>query len=218
MTEWQVNTNVSERIGSAQCNKNFNYWFEVNHVVFDSIKSEFVGHCQGSIYWRQFPSNQTVKMNDSISMKCEGESSEPLQYRWWVMDDRSSIFHLSMSIRLKDDVFLSDTISSEDRIRTYSDGALIIHRVQPSDQGAYVCMISTHNGTNIRSKPAILTVRCRWTVAEFELIVERNLRFRSAIALTETSTEKSNIDSRITRCMSLFTRRLSVDRICLLVS
>jgi hypothetical protein len=36
----------------------------------------------GSIYWRHFPESQTVKINDSITLKCEGESSEPLQYQW----------------------------------------------------------------------------------------------------------------------------------------
>ena len=37
----------------------------------------------GSIYWRRFPSSQTVKINQSVILKCEGESSEPLQYYWW---------------------------------------------------------------------------------------------------------------------------------------
>ena len=37
---------------------------------------------KGSIYWRRFPESETVKINDSIILKCEGESSEPLQYHW----------------------------------------------------------------------------------------------------------------------------------------
>jgi hypothetical protein len=62
--------------------------------------------------------------------------------------------------RLKNDVLLSDTITSEDRIRTYSDGVLIINHIQPSDHGSYVCVISISNGTNIRSQPAVITVQC----------------------------------------------------------
>ena len=36
----------------------------------------------GSIYWRHFPESQTVKINDSLILRCEGESSEKLQYQW----------------------------------------------------------------------------------------------------------------------------------------
>jgi hypothetical protein len=37
---------------------------------------------KGSIYWRRFPESQTVKINDSLILKCEGESNEPLKYHW----------------------------------------------------------------------------------------------------------------------------------------
>lgn len=36
----------------------------------------------GSIYWQHFPLNQTSKIHDNITLKCEGQSSEPLQYQW----------------------------------------------------------------------------------------------------------------------------------------
>lgn len=38
---------------------------------------------KGSIYWRYQPESQTVKINDSLILKCEGESSEALQYQWY---------------------------------------------------------------------------------------------------------------------------------------
>jgi hypothetical protein len=64
--------------------------------------------------------------------------------------------------RLKDDLSISDTISSQDRLRTYSDGVLSINNIEPFDRGSYVCIISTLNSTNIRSKPAIITVKCKF--------------------------------------------------------
>lgn len=57
---------------------------------------------------------------------------------------------------------LSDTISSQERIRTFSDGVLIINNIEPSDHGSYVCVISILNSTSIRSKPAIITVKCKF--------------------------------------------------------
>ncbi|UJR25292.1 hypothetical protein I4U23_006644 [Adineta vaga] len=106
-----------------------------------SIENEFQLFIHGSIYWRHFPQNQTVKINGSITLKCEGESSEPLQYQW-----------------LKNEIFISETISSSGRIRTFSDGILTINNIKPSDHGSYVCIISILNSTSIRSKPAIITV------------------------------------------------------------
>ncbi|CAF3335483.1 unnamed protein product [Rotaria socialis] len=106
------------------------------------IQNDFQLLIRGSIYWRHFPENRTVKINDSITLKCEGQSSEPLQYQW-----------------LKDEVSLSDTISLQDRIRTYSDGLLSINNIEPSDHGSYVCKISTSNSTSIRSKQALITVK-----------------------------------------------------------
>ncbi|CAM4769013.1 unnamed protein product [Rotaria magnacalcarata] len=106
------------------------------------IQNDFQLLIRGSIYWRHFPESRTVKINDSITLKCEGQSSEPLQYQW-----------------LKDEVSLSDTISLQDRIRTYSDGLLSINNIEPSDHGSYVCKISTSNSTSIRSKQALITVK-----------------------------------------------------------
>jgi hypothetical protein len=65
---------------------------------------------------------------------------------------------------LKDEVSISDTISSQNRIRTFSDGVLSINNIEPSDNGSYVCIISILNSTNIRSKPAIITVRCEFSI------------------------------------------------------
>jgi hypothetical protein len=36
----------------------------------------------GSIYWRQIPASQTVKLNQTVTLQCEGESSESLRYYW----------------------------------------------------------------------------------------------------------------------------------------
>jgi hypothetical protein len=47
-----------------------------------TIQNDFQLLIKGSIYWRRFPESQTVKINDNIILKCEGESSEPLQYQW----------------------------------------------------------------------------------------------------------------------------------------
>ncbi|CAF1658466.1 unnamed protein product, partial [Adineta ricciae] len=105
------------------------------------VQHDFQLLIRGSIYWRRFPQSQTVKINESLILKCEGESSEPLQYHW-----------------LKDDLPISDVIASQDRIRTYSDGVLNIQRIEPSDHGLYVCIISASKLVNVRSKPAIITV------------------------------------------------------------
>ncbi|CAF1283707.1 unnamed protein product [Rotaria sordida] len=107
-----------------------------------SIQNEFQLLIRGSIYWRHFPSSQTVKINDSITLKCEGQSSEPLQYQW-----------------LKNEILISDTILSQDRIRTFSDGILNINNIEPSDYGSYICKISIFNSTSIRSKPAVIIVK-----------------------------------------------------------
>lgn len=55
-----------------------------------------------------------------------------------------------------------DTILSGDRIQTYSDGILTIHDIEPSDHGSYACIISTASSASVRSKPAIITVKCRF--------------------------------------------------------
>ncbi|CAF0748074.1 unnamed protein product [Adineta steineri] len=107
-----------------------------------TVQNDFQLLIRGSIYWRRFPESQTVRINSSLNLKCEGESSEPLQYHW-----------------LKDDVLISDIIASQDRIRTYSDGVLTINHIQPSDYGLYVCVISILNSASVRSKPAIITVK-----------------------------------------------------------
>ncbi|CAF1921728.1 unnamed protein product [Rotaria magnacalcarata] len=107
-----------------------------------TIQNDFQLLIRGSIYWRRFPESQTVKINDSVILKCEGESSEKLQYQW-----------------LKDDLPFLDTISSRDRIQTYSDGVLSIHNIEPSDHGFYVCIINTLNSASVRSKPAVITVK-----------------------------------------------------------
>ncbi|CAF1040092.1 unnamed protein product [Rotaria sp. Silwood1] len=106
------------------------------------IHNDFQFLIRGSIYWRRFPESQTVKINDSLILKCEGESSEKLQYNW-----------------LKDDYPISETVSSRDRIQTYSDGVLSINNIEPSDRGSYVCIISIINSASVRSKPAIITVK-----------------------------------------------------------
>jgi hypothetical protein len=62
---------------------------------------------------------------------------------------------------MKDELLLSEMISMQDRIRTFSDGLLTINHVQPSDHGAYVCVIRTANGLEVRSEPAVITVRCK---------------------------------------------------------
>ncbi|CAF0863046.1 unnamed protein product [Rotaria sordida] len=107
-----------------------------------TIQNDFQLLIRGSIYWRRFPESQTVKINDSLILKCEGESSEKLQYHW-----------------LKDDFPISETISSRDRLQTYSDGVLSINNIEPSDHGSYTCIISIINSASVRSKPAIITVK-----------------------------------------------------------
>ncbi len=62
---------------------------------------------------------------------------------------------------MKDDLPISDVIAIEDRIRTYSDGVLSINYIEPSDHGSYVCVISILNSASVRSKPAIVTVKCK---------------------------------------------------------
>ncbi|CAF4434309.1 unnamed protein product, partial [Rotaria sp. Silwood2] len=46
-----------------------------------TIQYDFQLFIRGSIYWRRFPESQSVKINDSLIVKCEGESSEKLQYQ-----------------------------------------------------------------------------------------------------------------------------------------
>ena len=47
-------------------------------------------NCAGSIYWRRFPESRAVKINHTITLKCEGESSEPLQYQWYERASRET--------------------------------------------------------------------------------------------------------------------------------
>jgi len=75
-------------------------------------------------------------------------------------------------VRLKDDLPMSDVISSQDRIRTYSDGILSISNIEPSDHGSYVCIISILNSANVRSEPAIITVKCKF-IYDFILIIKK---------------------------------------------
>lgn len=80
-----------------------------------------------------------------------------------IRDCETNLMHQSVNminIRFKDDVSMSEIVASQHRIRTYSDGLLIIDHIQPFDHGSYVCLISTLNGTSARSKPVHVTVRC----------------------------------------------------------
>lgn len=70
--------------------------------------------------------------------------------------------------RLKDNTSLTDTISSQGRIRTFTDGVLSIQNIQPSDHGLYICIVSIINSTRIRSKPAIITVKCKFIGIDLE--------------------------------------------------
>ena len=80
-----------------------------------------------------------------------------------------------MFLRLKDDLSISDVIASQDRIRTYSDGVLSIQRIEPSDHGAYVCIISASKLVNVRSKPAIITVTCKLSIEMVDCLVQIRL-------------------------------------------
>lgn len=126
---------------------------------------------KGSIYWRYQPESQTVKMNDSIILKCEGESSEALQYQWYHFSSLSKRINNSIfNPRLKDNTSLVDTISSQGRLRTFTDGVLSIQKIEPSDHGLYICIVSIINSTRIRSKPAIITVKCKCISIDLEKI------------------------------------------------
>ncbi len=76
----------------------------------------------------------------------------------------------NLNIRLKDNISISDTISSQGRMRTFTDGVLNINNIEPSDHGSYVCIISILNSTSIQSKPAIITVKCKFIVVNIEKI------------------------------------------------
>jgi hypothetical protein len=79
----------------------------------------------------------------------------------------------NFDLRLKDNVSISDTISSQDRIRTFSDGVLNINNIEPSDHGSYACIISILNSTSIRSKPAIITVKCEFIIFIFIVNIKK---------------------------------------------
>jgi len=87
---------------------------------------------------------------------------------------------LFLYLRLKDDQSISDVISTQDRIRTYSDGILSINNIEPSDHGSYVCIISTLNSASVRSKPAIITVKCKFICLFFLIKFNfENIKIRS---------------------------------------
>ena len=67
---------------------------------------------------------------------------------------------LFFEIRFKDDVPISDRVLSQDRIRTYSDGILTIQQIEPNDHGSYVCVISASNSVSVRSRPAMISIKC----------------------------------------------------------
>lgn len=74
---------------------------------------------------------------------------------------RSNLIIDISSIRFKDDVPISDRALSQDRIRTYSDGLLTIQQIEPTDHGSYVCVISASNSVSVRSRPAMISVKCK---------------------------------------------------------
>ena len=74
------------------------------------------------------------------------------------------------NLRLKDNTSLADTISSQGRIRTFTDGVLSIQKIEPSDHGLYICIVSIINSTRIPSKPAIITVKCKFISIDLEKI------------------------------------------------
>ena len=132
------------------------------------------------------------------------------------IDSSNKNMTLFFYIRLKDDLSISDIISSQDRVQTYSDGVLSINNIQPLDHGSYVCIISTSNSTSIRSKPAVITVKCKFN---FYLVLKlRRREFRSTKSFAELSNKKSHINSRFDRYMSMFTGCLSANSIGCLVS
>lgn len=65
------------------------------------------------------------------------------------------------SFRLKGNTSLSEITSLQNRIRTFSDGVLIINNITPEDHGIYVCIVSIRNSKYTRSKSAIITVKCK---------------------------------------------------------
>jgi hypothetical protein len=113
---------------------------------------------------------------------------------------------------------MSDTISLQDRIRTFSDGVLNINNIEPSDHGSYVCIISILNSTTIRSKPAIITVKCEFIIFIFIANIKKKLIIRSSYSIVSSSSKQFNIDSRFIRYMSMFIGCISTYSICLLVS
>jgi hypothetical protein len=62
--------------------------------------------------------------------------------------------------RLKNDLPIAESVLSQNRIRTYSDGVLTIQYVQPDDHGSYTCIISASDSSNVRSRPATITITC----------------------------------------------------------
>ena len=66
-------------------------------------------------------------------------------------------------------------MSTQDRIRTYSDGVLSVNDIEPSDHGSYVCIISILNSASVRSKPAIVTVKCKLVFIDFLKISNEKL-------------------------------------------
>lgn len=62
---------------------------------------------------------------------------------------------------MKDNTSLTEITSLQNRIRTFSDGLLIINNIAPEDRGVYVCVINIRNSKHSRSKSATITVKCK---------------------------------------------------------
>ncbi|CAF2364937.1 unnamed protein product [Rotaria sp. Silwood2] len=110
---------------------------------------------------------QTVAPYSTVNLLCQIYGVPNPTVTWYKVIQRSEQtvdyedlrLLLVNSQELKNEISISDTISSQDRIRTFSDGILNINNIEPSDHGSYVCKISIFNSTSIRSKPAFITVK-----------------------------------------------------------
>ena len=122
------------------------------------------------------------------------------------------------SIRLKDDLPIAESILSQGRIRTYSDGILSLNSAEPTDHGSYVCIISTPSSASVRSRPAVITVKCKCRFGLYRKSYQRRMHDRSTNSFPYSPNAKSHAYPWFTGTKSVSARCLPTDWIRVLVS
>ena len=121
------------------------YWRDElsNGLCWLYLSGSSLTESQSTITFKSEPSSQTVKAGSLVTLACSASyGSETISYEWE---------YNSELLPLKDS-----------RLSMAPDGTLQISKAMFEDQGIYRCKASRRNGDVSLSKPATLTVHCKY--------------------------------------------------------